>query len=298
MKTHTLTFLDRAGDVFVWDKSSGKMVSVLDGKVALIDDPHRAADIRLNASIISESEARRMTSSLDLAMQALVHPYCGAEEIKVFISSRESRCSECGEKLGPDAWTTLTRERGALCLSCADLDHLVFLRSGNMALTKRARKHSRLSAVVLKWSRARKRYERQGLMIEHQALEKAEKECLSDGDIRELRRRREAIRREELDRRYLDQFAARIKELFPGCPNGREREIAEYACLKYSGRVGRSASAKKLDEAAIRLAVIAHLRHSETRYDELLSMGYDRWDARAAIEETIARVLQKWEVPS
>ena len=48
------------------------------------------------------------------------------------------------------------------------------------------RRHSTLSAVVLKWSRARNRYERQGLMVEEQALEKAEEECLADSEGRDL----------------------------------------------------------------------------------------------------------------
>ncbi|MBU2056068.1 MAG: DUF2293 domain-containing protein [Proteobacteria bacterium] len=213
----------------------------------------------------------------------------------MFISNRESSCDECGEGLGSKAWITLAGDKGALCLSCADLDHLLFLPSGNVALTRRARKHSALSAVVLKWSRARKRYERQGLLVEAQALEKAEEECLADDDVRERRREREATRREGLDRRYVDQFAARVREHFPGCPAGREREIAEHACLKYSGRVGRSASAKALDEEAVRLSVIAHLRHRETKYDELLAKGYDRWEARTAVEKAVHQVLQKWE---
>ena len=220
------------------------------------------------------------------------------EEIKVFISSRESSCDECGEELGSKAWITLAGDKGALCLSCADLDHLLFLPSGNVALTRRARKHSALSAVVLKWSRARKRYERQGLLVEAQALEKAEEECLADEDIRERRRGREATRRDELDRQYVDQFAARVRELFPGCPSGREREIAEHACLKYSGRVGRSASAKALDEEVVRLSVVAHLRHRETKYDELLAKGHDRGEARTAVEKTVHQVLQKWETSS
>jgi len=80
-------------------------------------------------------------------------------DIKVFISGRESCCEECHENLGRKAWITLVEDKGALCLSCADIDHLVFLPAGDAALTRRARKHSTLSAVVLKWSRARKRYE-------------------------------------------------------------------------------------------------------------------------------------------
>ena len=47
-------------------------------------------------------------------------------------------------------------------LDCSDLGHLVFPRSGDAALTRRAKKASQLSAVVVRWSQTRKRYERQG----------------------------------------------------------------------------------------------------------------------------------------
>jgi hypothetical protein len=201
-------------------------------------------------------------------------------DLKVFISSRASTCNECGEDLGRKAWITLIKDKGALCLPCADLDHLIFLPSGDAALTRRARKHSILSAIVLKWSRARKRYERQGLLVESQALEQAERECLADSKARALRREREAVRRAELDHNYVKRFAARVRELYPGCPSGSEVEIAEHACLKFSGRIGRSAAARNLDEEAVRLSVIAHIRHVETNYDELLAKGYDRWEAR------------------
>jgi len=217
-------------------------------------------------------------------------------DLKVFISTKDSSCDECGENLGRRAWITLTKDKRALCLVCADLDHLIFLPSGNAALTRRARKHSTLTAVVLKWSHARKRYERQGLLVEAQALEQAEKECLADSEVRARRREREAARRAELDREYVERFAMRVRELFPRCPSGREVAIAEHACLKYSGRIGRSAAAKNLDENTIRLAVIAHIRHTQTQYDALLARGYERWDARAQVEEAVSRVLTKWEV--
>jgi len=217
------------------------------------------------------------------------------DELKVFISTRESACDECGEDLGPKAWITLVEDKGALCLSCADLDHLVFLPSGDAALTRRARKHSTLVAVVLKWSRARKRYERQGLLVELQALEQAEMECLADSEARSRRCDREAGRREGLDQQYVQCFASRVRELFPGCPAGREIVTAEHACLKYSGRVGRSSAAKDLDAQAVRLAVIAHIRHAETKYDALLAGGHERREARAEIEDAVIRVLAKWE---
>jgi hypothetical protein len=216
-------------------------------------------------------------------------------DLTVFITTGESACAECGENLGRHAWITLTRDKGALCLACADLDHLIFLPSGDAALTRRARKYSTLAAVVLRWSRARKRYERQGLLVEAEALEKAEQECLVDSEARTRRREREAERRAELDRHYVERFAERVRQLFPGCPAGRELVIAEHACLKYSGRVGRSAAAKSLDESAVRLAVIAHIRHAETDYDDLLAQGLDRRDARAQVEEEVAQAIEKWE---
>ena len=218
-------------------------------------------------------------------------------DLKVFISTQDSTCDECGENLGRRAWITLVKDKGALCLSCADLDHLVFLPSGDAALTRRARKHSTLAAVVLKWTRARKRYERQGLLVESEALERAERECLADSESRTRRREREEVRRAGLDRQYVENFAIRVRELFPRCPSGREVAIAEHACLKYSGRVGRSAAAKSLDENAVRIAVIAHIRHAETKYDELLMRGYERWNARAQVEEVVRRIFTKWEAP-
>jgi hypothetical protein len=135
-------------------------------------------------------------------------------ELKVFISSRESKCDECSENLENGAWIFLQGEdKGAACLSCADLDHLVFLPSGDAALTRRSRKYSKLAAVVLKWSRARKRYERQGLLVENAAVELAEHECKAGSDTRKLRRARIAIRRAELDGEYR-QRRKRYAEIF------------------------------------------------------------------------------------
>jgi len=218
-----------------------------------------------------------------------------ADEIKVFITNRESKCDDCGENLGRQAWITLQRDKGALCLTCADLDHLTFLPTGDAALTRRARKHSVLSTVVLKFSRARRRYERQGLLVEESALQKAETECLADSEIRSRRAERERIRREDLDHQYIEAFASRVRELFPHIPPEREFEIAEHACRKYSGRVGRSAAAKSFEEHAVQLAVIAHIRHRETNYDQLLGNGWPRHDARAHVRTRVDEISQSWK---
>jgi hypothetical protein len=215
-------------------------------------------------------------------------------DIVVFISNRNATCAECKQELGRSAWITLDSKRNALCLNCADLDHLVFLSSGDAALTRRSRKHSGLSAVVVKWSRARKRYERKGLLVENEALERAEKECVVDEEARKLARARAAARRDELDLEYLRSFAGRVREMFPFCPTAREGLIAEHACRKYSGRVGRSAAAKALDEEAVRLAVTAHVRHAETDYDELLLNGIERREARDKVYAKVSRILGRW----
>ena len=81
---------------------------------------------------------------------------------------RDWTCAECQGTGG----LLIMDDAGPLCLACADMDHLVFLPSGEAALTRRARKASGLSAVVVRWSRTRKRYERQGLLVENAALGK------------------------------------------------------------------------------------------------------------------------------
>jgi hypothetical protein len=218
-----------------------------------------------------------------------------ATDLKVFITSRESCCDECGDTLGRRAWVTLTADQGARCLACADLDHLMFLPAGDAALTRRARKYATLCALVLQWSRARNRYERQGVLVEEAALAQAEADCLADSDVRARRRQRAAAREAELDRHYIKRFSAQVRTLFPRCPPDRERLIGEHACQKYSGRVGRSAAAKQLGDEAVRLAVIAHIRHAETPYDTLLAQGQDRRSARAQVEPAVTRVLRQWE---
>lgn len=216
-------------------------------------------------------------------------------QLKVFISSRESTCDECGEDLGAHAWIVLKGEKGATCLTCADMDHLVFLPAGDTALTRRSGKYSGLSAVVLKWSRARKRYERQGLLVENEALERAERECEADTAQREMRRGQALLRRAELDDEYIRRFAAHVREMYPNCPKGRETLIAEHACRKYSGRVGRSEAAKNFDSKAVRLAVVAHIRHQETDYDELLSSMVERSAARSKVRDAVTEILKLWE---
>jgi hypothetical protein len=188
----------------------------------------------------------------------------------------------------------LMEDPGPLCMTCADMDHLVFLGAGDAALTRRARRASRLSAVVVRFSRARRRYERQGMLVEEDALERAERECLADEQVRARRRERDAVRRAEEDLELQARMAAEIARLFPRCPPQRAQAIAHHAAARGSGRVGRSAAGRALDPDALELAVVAAVRHEDTRYDDLLMSGLERSDARESVSDEVQRVLESW----
>jgi hypothetical protein len=217
-----------------------------------------------------------------------------AREIVVFMVRRETRCAECGQDLWRGSLLRVEGEK-ALCLACADLDHLDFLPRGDAAITRRATRYSQLKAVVVEWSRTRKRYERQGILAEPAAIARAEEESLADADLRARRQERTALRREAEDRDYVAAFARAVRQQYPGCPAGEEEQIALHACRKDSGRVGRTAAAKALDPEAVCLAVIAHIRHCHTDYDRLLGEHGDRESARYTVRAQVAEELLRWE---
>ena len=111
------------------------------------------------------------------------------------------------------------------------------------------------------------------------------------------RARRRAERESTIDARYRADFAGQIRAFYPACPDAESLTIAEHACAKYSGRVGRSAAAKRLEADAIELAVRAHVRHVHTRYDELLLDGWERHEARSAVAAEVDDVLDRWRGP-
>lgn len=77
------------------------------------------------------------------------------------------RCGGTGDLL-------IMEPPGPCCLPCAGLGELVFLPSGDATLTRRARALSQQRTVVVRFSRARKRYERKGSLVEPEALAAAE----------------------------------------------------------------------------------------------------------------------------
>lgn len=220
--------------------------------------------------------------------RAMLPPLTG---LLVFQPLKRRYCADCRQ--GP--LPLLVLEDGApRCLECADLGHLVFLPSGDTALTRRSREESTLSAVVVRFNRRKSRYERQGVLVEEAALARAEQRCLADAEARRRRRVRDARRRAAQDELFALTFAAEIRRLYPGCPAGRARAIAAHTSERGSGRVGRGAAGRALTEGAVTSAVVASVRHLDTPYDRLLMSGVPRHEARRRIAATVETVLRGW----
>ena len=225
--------------------------------------------------------------------QQLAEKQSRPPELVVISPLNEWTCTICagsGELLSMEG-------PGPVCLVCADLDHLVFLPAGDTALTRRAKTASGLSAVVVRFSRSRRRYERQGVLVEEAALVAAEAACLADEEARRRRRSRDEVRRAAQDVALQDAFAAEIGRMFPGCPPERTEAIAGHACTRRSGRVGTSAAGRALHPDAVRAAVVASIRHTDTSYDELLMAGVPRSEAHQGVDSEVRDILEAWCSP-
>jgi hypothetical protein len=80
--------------------------------------------------------------------------------------NREWKCHRCG-KTGD---LLIMENPGPACLGCVGLDDLEFLPAGDALLSRHAKAKSARYAVVVRFSRTRRRYERQGLLVEPSAL--------------------------------------------------------------------------------------------------------------------------------
>jgi len=216
-----------------------------------------------------------------------------SQEVVVYSVLRDSQCSQCQQELPQGSLLTIHDDQ-SLCLHCAGMDHLTFLPAGNTALTRRAKMRSKLWAVVVRFSRARKRYERQGLLVEEEVLRLAQEECRADENLRQGRRIQAAEHRKEEDRVLVETMRSKIMEMFPNCPRTDAETIARHTSVRGSGRVGRSKSGRNLEEEALRLAVIAHIRHCHTPYDDLLLQGEDRAQSRRAVRDEIRNIMEHW----
>ena len=231
---------------------------------------------------LSESKKQKIIEKLNRAVEPVV-----------FEILRDSQCSECGAELGQGSFLFMEAEQ-PLCLPCAGMNSLEYLPSGDAALTRRAAKYSERTAVVVRFSRSRGRYERQGILVENPALERAEQECSLDADERAKARAVGAARRKEQDHALVAQMTVQIGILFPRCPPNEAAAIAAHTAARGSGRVGRTEAGRELEEQALAAAVTAAVRHKYTEYDALLAAGLDRALARQQVAERVQAILAAW----
>jgi len=110
----------------------------------------------------SEKERRRIVAKANRAPELVVIQPLNTDW-------KCHRCGATGDLLMMEA-------PGPACLSCVGLASLEFLPAGDAALSRRAKAASEVYAVVVRFSRSRKRYERQGLLVQPQALRKGRPE--------------------------------------------------------------------------------------------------------------------------
>jgi len=135
------------------------------------DDPERSTlySRRFFSPLSSDAEVDRFQARVS-----------SPPDLVVFEIVRESKCSACGCEIPTGAF--LFMEAGdPHCLPCAELGGLVYLPAGDRKLSRRAHQLSPVSAVVLRFSRNRKRYERQGLLVGEEAVHQAELELSTKG---------------------------------------------------------------------------------------------------------------------
>jgi hypothetical protein len=114
------------------------------------------------SSELSEGKRERLAAKMNRAPELVV----------IQPLSTDWTCHRCG-----GTGDLLVMETpGPACLRCVGLDDLVFLPAGDAFLTRRAKAKSTRYAVVVRFSNTRRRYERQGLLIESQALADAERD--------------------------------------------------------------------------------------------------------------------------
>lgn len=216
------------------------------------------------------------------------------EDLVVFSQAHdEQTCTECQAVTCRGELFFLDVDR-PICLSCADMDHLEFLPSGDATLTRRARKFSSLTAQVLQFNRRRKHYERIGLLVTPESIDQAEASMDEDASDRAVQRQKAAAARVKEDAKLVASMTALILTDFPKCPAKEAQQIAEHTAVRGSGRVGRSEAGRSLATNAIELAVIAWIRHQHTNYDSLLMRGVARQDARDQIRAGVQKKLEQW----
>ena len=94
------------------------------------------------------------------------------------------------------------------------------------------------------------------------------------------------------DERDIAQATLTMIKVFPQAPAKEIKCAVKQAYLKSSGRVGRTSS---LTAEKATLAMVAHIRHSKTFYDQFLRTGVARCEARERVEQFVTQTVNCWQ---
>lgn len=109
-------------------------------------------------------------------LQQLKEKFDQKPEVVIFRTVKESQCSQCNKEMFKGSFLLMEADQ-PLCMACAGLSEFVFVPSGDSQLTRKAKKNSTQTFVVVQFSRTHKRYERQGILVQEEALQKAQQEA-------------------------------------------------------------------------------------------------------------------------
>jgi hypothetical protein len=94
------------------------------------------------------------------------------------------KCSCCDAEIISGDLIQANAKDGLRCVRCAGYTDLCFLPAGDPKLTRLATSLSSRVVVVVKWSRARKRHERQGILVDERAYGAAVEQAEADATAR------------------------------------------------------------------------------------------------------------------
>ncbi|KAJ6121165.1 hypothetical protein N7523_005445 [Penicillium sp. IBT 18751x] len=165
-------------------------------------------------------------------------------------------------------------------------DGYVFVPKGNAYITLHCRRRTKEShqTVYVVYDKSGKRV--QGIRV-------PESIYANVVELSELTTDSRAKLVQARDAKYLSHGRKLLRQHFPLMPEESLEIILNHSFLKGSGRVGRTATTT--DDRKATLAVDAHIRHTHTPYEELLSGGVDRDKARETVWPTVQTIRNTWQ---
>jgi len=167
-------------------------------------------------------------------------------------------------------------------------DGFAFIPSGNAARTRLV-KATPGAIEAVAWH---KKYGWVGVgcFVPAGAVEGIEQRLAETADQRARQREHGRKYREKQEAEYRQQFADALRRLFPRMPKPDVEAITRHTTEVGAGTVGRT-RLRDLEEK-VALATVAHVRHTYTNYDELVSLG--KQEAREMVRDRIERKLARW----